>query len=237
MDALRYMVVLGMVLVIGVVACGAPAAAPPVQVTPVNQNQPNPTIQRIDHYLDGIKGDRKLDEANRKLDAIEKAVTQKAITVVASPTTVPRWTEVDVIAIVRDKLAEDIRSCRTDSALRCGNDLFGLMLLTRAPPGIPTSTTATWFIEAWWSAVYEPKNLRWLVVSMTDASANGSPGSLYFYVYERTGLVEGIAPTSQQTLDTVLRFLDEICRNDKGACTNQRSWEEIRTGRNLLSGS
>ena len=139
--------------------------------------------------------------------------------------------------IVRDKLAEDIRSCRTDSALRCGNDLFGLMLLTRAPPGIPTSTTATWFIEAWWSAVYEPKNPRWLVVSMTDASANGSPGSLYFYVYERTGLVEGIAPTSQQTLDTVLRFLDEICRNDKGACTNQRSWEEIRTGSNLSPGS
>ena len=40
-----------------------------------------------------------------------------------------------------------------------------------------------------WTAVYERDSLRWLVIA-----TGGDSRPMTFYAYERTGLVEGIAP-------------------------------------------
>ena len=58
------MALLGMILVVGLV----------VVVWYENRDAVlDAKIEQIDQNLDGIKGDRKLGEANRKLDAIEAA--------------------------------------------------------------------------------------------------------------------------------------------------------------------
>lgn len=64
-NGIRFLALLGMILVVGLV----------VAVWYEDRDAVlDAKIEQIDHNLDGIKGDRKLAEANRKLDAIEAAL-------------------------------------------------------------------------------------------------------------------------------------------------------------------
>lgn len=71
-NGIRFLALLGMILVVGLV----------VAVWYEDRDAVlDAKIEQIDHNLDGIKGDRKLAEANRKLDAIEAALQKHPVVV------------------------------------------------------------------------------------------------------------------------------------------------------------
>ena len=111
-----------------------------------------------------------------------------------------RWTEADVIAIARQKVWEDLRNCPSDTT-RSGLGPCDLYLADLMKGLTPTasafgrhSLSRVILTRGKWFAVYEPENIRWRVtVVVQDSSGYRLP----FYVYERTGLVEGTGPARQ----------------------------------------
>ncbi len=160
-------------LMVVLMACGAPAAAESMRSAPV----PMEVVQAQG------KGDletlrQRVTELEARLDGL-------------------RWTEVDVIAIARQKVWEDLRNCPSDTTRSglgpCDLYLADLMKgLTPTASGFGRHSLSRLILtRGKWFAVYEPENIRWRVtVVVQDSSGYRLP----FYVYERTGLVEGTGP-------------------------------------------
>ena len=132
-----------------------------------------------------------------------------------------QWTEQDAIAIVKSKLRERLVACGGEAGCvlpggpRTVIRLSGTRsdpVLTALPalPAYGRLLVGGWTLKyGEWSAVHEPLTLRWQVESLIWVE--DSAVKVYFYAYEKTGLVEGI-PFSKligMTLEERIRKIRE----------------------------
>ena len=121
------------------------------------------------------------------------------------------WTEQDAIAVVEDALKEEMQEC--GSRHRHQLDSFeGKYVGAAEDCFFITDGSAMQAFSGWgdlvrrvmirsmlersdWSVIYEPENKRWHVTGERQFEIPDlTTVTISFYVYERTGLVEGIEP-------------------------------------------
>lgn len=103
-----------------------------------------------------------------------------------------RWTEEDAISVAQNKLREKVRYCQSNYCDYRKDPVMRALGVKGRPAGFfdfALSLAKSNLEHGKWTAVYEPDSLRWLVI----ATGGDSP-PMTSYAYERTGLVEGIAP-------------------------------------------
>jgi hypothetical protein len=104
------------------------------------------------------------------------------------------WTEQEAIAVVQYKLSERLEACEIRNCIASQDPvLIALGIKGRPRPSFGVNLgfyTAKVLLEQGdWTAVYEPDSLRWRVQVIGSELK-----PLIFYAYERTSLVQGVAP-------------------------------------------
>ena len=209
-----------------VVACGSPAEGPkqsapaPMEVV---QAQGAGDLETLRQRVTELEA--RLDSLAEKSEENALVLWAEALAAESLAESVAvlnglRWTEADAIAVVQEELREAVHDCGSGHSHSASTKYaFDGEVMVGSAEGcvgrgdyqaIPVLTAFLWldrfpgFLlptlgriaveEGVWSATHEPENLRWRVTVMHESSSS----SLNFYVYERTGLVEGTGPTAEE---------------------------------------
>ena len=141
-------------------------------------------------------------------DAVDVEALRQRVAELETRLEEPQWTEADAIAVAQDKLSAAERNCRANKTLSCRQYLSSLIKgMTPGTPGPLANAAVRVLLKGGkWSAVRKDASNRWLVIVVRYFSDGSS--FVPFYVYERTGLVEGTVLTTQKVHDDFPREHD-----------------------------
>jgi hypothetical protein len=199
-------VVLAVIMTVGCSAAAAPAAAPTVAPTVAPTPWGTPIILE-DYLIDGPVDQPEVEALEARVEELEARLEGL------------RWTEEEAIAVVQREISDRLVACQEHSHdVQDGRGTFGMRVdglgtgesggcayhedIVLRGTGFRTTnfginlggsiTEVLLESPGSWTAVYESRFHRWRV----EALAPDIP-TMSFHVYERTGLVVGVAPTGQ----------------------------------------